>query len=177
MNFETLKNTDFFQFFNIHEIETKDGPNGMIIKIMKPGGFQEFIDIDFTLLKNGTLIEARLILEKNWIGNKSHTNPFANDIVKSFISLFGERDANQDVQLLSDYFYQLKGLDDRVIYVLGHEPKITILPDHLAGAVQVYLGDKERWELNITNIKIEMFSLSDPNKKVGIRITYPSAFY
>ncbi len=172
MNFEQLKDTDFFKFFHIHEVETKPGPNGTTIKIMKPGGFKEFIDIDFTLLNDSTLTDACLKIDKNWIGDKSHINPFANDIVKSFISLFAEAYANQDIQLLSDYISRLKGFDDRVIYVQGYEPKITKLPDHLKGAVQVYLGNKDKWEMNSINIKVEMFSLSETKSRIGIRIRY-----
>ncbi len=174
MNFKDLADTDFFSFFHIHEIESKSGPNGTVIKIMKPGGFKEFIDIDFTLLDDGTIIEARLRLDKGWIGNKNHLNPFANDIAKSYIYLFGNGEKYNEIKVLSDYIYHLKGIDDEVIYVQGHEPSLSTLPENIEGAINVYLGNREIWELDLGEIKLEMRQISENKPKVMVRFGLPT---
>ena len=84
IKYSELQQSEFFSFFNISEIKIEKTPELTEIRYLKPGGFQEFIDILFKI-KDDEIKEAQLILERSWIGNHKKINPFGTDITKSFI--------------------------------------------------------------------------------------------
>ncbi len=67
ISYSKLTKSDFFTFFNLNEIRSER--NSPTVKIIKPGGFQEYIDIEFHLNKKGEIIMAKLTLDRQWIGN------------------------------------------------------------------------------------------------------------
>lgn len=172
MKFQELLETDFFTFFNIHEQSASSGQINVTTKHLKPGGFQEFVDIECKVLPDGTLTEARLILDNEWIGNLAHINPFANDIAKSFISLFAKAEKHHEAEMLSEYLSHLKGASDKVIYAQEHEPRITKLPEELEGAIHVYLGGHDAWDSNMGDLKLELALIAEKKIKVLLRVEY-----
>ncbi|MHA1283193.1 MAG: hypothetical protein ACTSQP_11870 [Promethearchaeota archaeon] len=114
INYEQLKKTDFFNFFNLSEIDRKI-ENDFLLISLKPGGFQEFIDIQLKLYKND-IIEAKLSLDRSWIGDSNSINPFAKDIAKSFIgALFPDKIDEEFKISLVQAIWNTKGSEDLVI--------------------------------------------------------------
>lgn len=80
-----MKDREFFTFFNLTESDENRTEKKTIIKNLKPGGFQEYIDIQLMLNSQEEITQATISLERSWTGNADSLNPFAKDIVKSFI--------------------------------------------------------------------------------------------
>jgi hypothetical protein len=84
MPFNELKTTEFWEFFHIRETGSRRTDEGTQTIPAKTGGFQEFVDLEFTLSPNGLLHGARLTLSRKWI-HEMGLNPLALDIIKSLI--------------------------------------------------------------------------------------------
>lgn len=84
VNYDELKGSDFYQFFNIKEQKITNEGKYTRIEV-KTGGFREYIDIIFYLNENREIEKGILLLDRNWIGNEQSINPFGKDIAKSFI--------------------------------------------------------------------------------------------
>jgi len=140
MQFENLSETDFWKFFGIHVINEANGVVGRIIKNLKPGGFQESVDLQMTLEKDHSLYQVSLAIERNWMGNLVHVNPFAMDIMKSFIRQFGKLPQNPELEEIADHIEHFHGYSDNVIYVSGKEPHLDPLPEDLQGAIATIFG-------------------------------------
>ena len=79
--YSKFQNSEFYNFFNLTEDNFAIfGENDKFRQyFIKPGGFQEHIDILIVTTKD-LIINASLVLDREWIGNKKHLSPFANDI-------------------------------------------------------------------------------------------------
>ena len=137
MKLSDLKNSDFFTFFNLREINSIKIDNSIEIKEYKPGGFQDHIDIKFEISnKNDEIKSGTLLLDRDWIGNIESINPFGTDIAKSFIVAITPPDEKKSIEELAHYVFNLKGLKDIVIsceaFIFKFEesnPKIKIILD------------------------------------------------
>jgi len=115
-----LKKSEFFSFFNLTEVETSSplSPPPTLKKV-KPGGFQEHIDIEFYVNEHDELEEAILLLDREWIGDDKSINSFGKDIAKSFIEVVTpseeKKKENNQVKLLTHYLFNLKGSRDIII--------------------------------------------------------------
>jgi hypothetical protein len=88
---EDLKNSSFFRFFNVSEVRRVDAPRGRTVVQWETGGFKEHIRLSGVLGDKGRLLSATLLVSRKWIGAPGNINPFAKDIVKSFIDQFVPR--------------------------------------------------------------------------------------
>lgn len=79
-----LRSSDFYSFFHISETAIEGLLDHRSFKL-KTGGFQEFIDIEVLVDQNEKVHRALLTIARQWIAQMGATNPFAVDIVKSFI--------------------------------------------------------------------------------------------
>lgn len=140
MQYEILPESDFWKFFGIHEISEETGVLGRINKNLKPGGFQESVDLQMTLEKDLSVHQVNLTIERNWMGNLVHVNPFATDIMKSFIRQFGKLPQNPELEAIADHIEHFHGYSDNVIYVSGKEPHLDPLPEDLQGAIATIFG-------------------------------------
>ena len=114
-----MKKSEFFSFFNLTEVETSSPLSQPILKKVKPGGFQEHIDIEFYVNENDEIEKAVLLLDREWIGDDKSINLFSKDISKSFIdavtSSEEKKNENNQVKLLTHYLFNLKGSRDIII--------------------------------------------------------------
>ncbi len=107
-------NSDFYSFFNLEEIDRKGGEHGVISYYYKPGGFQEYIDLNF-IMKNNDILQGILKIDRIWLGDINHLNMFAKDITKSFLELLIPNDLKEFKLLLIQNIWNMKGNEDRVI--------------------------------------------------------------
>jgi len=111
-----LQQSDFYTFFNLHEITTtKTSKNNIILK---PGGFQEYISIEIKIDEQENVNEAILILDHEWIGNIELINPFGKDIAKSFIGTIIPPKVNSEFRdSLITSLWNMKGTKDVIICI------------------------------------------------------------
>ena len=119
VNYDELKKTDFFQFFNLHEMQIirKSELNDLTYIELETGGFQEFINIKLYINNERNIQKAELIMDRSWIGNAENINPFGKDIAKSFIYTMTPLDEKEKIESLSHYLWMLKGLNDNIISI------------------------------------------------------------
>ncbi len=82
VSLEEFKNSDFWSFFNLREINTQPLENNKKISL-KTGGFQSEIDLYIIVNSEGRITEGELKVKRKWMVGQP---PFALDIVRSFIN-------------------------------------------------------------------------------------------
>jgi hypothetical protein len=157
IRYSDLKKSDFFQFFNLTEVAiNKTDLSKKFIKL-KPGGFQEHIDIEFQL-DGDYIIGAKILLDRVWMGNHESINPFGTDIAKSFIVAFTPPREKESIRSLVFFLMNLKGDKDILIpcqkpyqYFEKSEPEIVPFLD-------VYRNQRE---LSIFPLKDTIFLIKN----------------
>jgi hypothetical protein len=151
INYDELKNSDFYQFFNIKEQGTTNKDNYTRIKV-KTGGFQEYIDIKFYLNENREIEKGILLLDRNWVGNKESINPFGKDIVKSFILAVIPLEGNgKKIKDLAEHIFALKGENDQIIYLKENKPENKEITEGIVNILNVYKNKSDKAEYNLEN--------------------------
>ena len=137
LDYQDLLLTDFFKFFNCKEIASKE-EDSRIIKQVKTGGYQEYIDIEFHLNEAGELIEATLLLDRSWVGDHENLNPFAKDIAKSFVEVVAPVENKKDVQELVYRIFHQQGSKDRVITIRTPRDEYGVPPLEIKKILEVF---------------------------------------
>lgn len=91
MRWNDLKQSGFFRWFGITEIEREVTGDGFVSRC-KPGGYQEVIDLSFTVGGGSRVCLAELEMDRAWMDDAG-TAPFAADLSKSFVLALGSGDA------------------------------------------------------------------------------------
>jgi len=88
MTYDEFTTSGFWTFFHLTEVDRKkqsDNSNTMVI--LKTSGFQNEIDLNVIVNQKNRLVEGVLSLRRSWvIGPPYGLNPFALDIVRSFVA-------------------------------------------------------------------------------------------
>jgi hypothetical protein len=160
-----LKASEFFTFFNVHEVSRqKSGPGSVKTLQCKPGGFQEFIDISFDVDAGGGIVSARLLLDRSWIGTAEHVNPFANDITKSFIDALVPAGDHATIDPLLHAIMDAKGIGDKRIYL--HDQPRDLNPNfNTVKALGVYLAVIPRHEIVMGSCLLRIENVSAGNRE------------
>jgi hypothetical protein len=138
MKYSELQDREFFTFFNLTESDENRTEKKTIIKNLKPGGFQEYIDIQLMLNSQEEITQATISLERSWTGNADSLNPFAKDIVKSFIKALTPIDEIAQTAPLVDALFHLKGLNDKIISINSRNKKMDDYPPTVMDFIDVY---------------------------------------
>lgn len=83
--YEDFKKGDLWTFFRMSESERFEMLSGHQFVRCKPGAFQDFIDVELILSRTGNVVQGNLYVARSWIANAKSMNPFAIDIVTSFV--------------------------------------------------------------------------------------------
>ncbi|TFG15812.1 MAG: hypothetical protein EU535_01030 [Promethearchaeota archaeon] len=166
VSYSKLKDTDFFTFFNLSEINRIDQniPRNSKTILLKPGGFQQFIDISFQI-SNDQIFKACLSLDRNWIGDEKSINPFAKDITKSFLMALFPEGLNQEFKMmLVQGIWNMKGSQDRIFcideVILNWE---SSNPD-IKKFINIFQGIDIHHEIDFKLLSIQMFNEFDKTK-------------
>jgi hypothetical protein len=79
-----IERSQLFTWFHCGETGRERSPDGGTVVRLKPGGFQEFIDIELDLDAAWRLRRAALTLDRAWAGG-AQSRAFADDLAKSFL--------------------------------------------------------------------------------------------
>ncbi|MFX1236505.1 MAG: hypothetical protein ACFFAS_17965 [Promethearchaeota archaeon] len=164
MNFESFKNSDFYFFFNLSEIKTsKSFP--LYIKL-KPGGFQEHIDLEIVLEEHKEIKQAILMLDRFWIGNEVSINPFGKDIAKSFIDLMLPSNPTVDFkESLITSLWNLKGSNEKIICIDKVVEAWESSNVEVKHFLDVYRGSMKGFKKIMNKIELTMENIKDDNKE------------
>jgi hypothetical protein len=166
VNYNELKSSDFFNFFNLHEI--KDQKTSQFFKKLKPGGFQEYIDIELYLNNNNDVEKAQLGLDRKWIGNYENINPFGKDLAKSFIDAvvpYEEKEGEDNVIILLVHFlFNMVGTKDKIIPCTAPLYHFEESSDVVKTFLDVYRNLIPSYELSLKHSKIEISNIMQNNK-------------
>ena len=175
ITYTQLKKTDFYSFFNLREIKREYNENEIVSIFLKPGGFQEFIDITVQI-KRDVIIKAMLELDRKWIGDITHLNAFAQDITKSFIGAFLLDEIGDFKLLLVQGIWNLKGTRDRIICLDEVVRNWESVNPQIKKILDVYRGNKKCYEISFEKVILSIFNEIDKvenRNKLLLRIEIP----
>lgn len=88
MTYDEFTTSDFWRFFHLTEVDRKKQSDGNhTIITLRTGGFQSNIDLNVTINQKNRLVGGLLSTKRSWVlGPPYGLNPFALDIVRSFIA-------------------------------------------------------------------------------------------
>ncbi|MFW9933721.1 MAG: hypothetical protein ACFFDR_13855 [Candidatus Thorarchaeota archaeon] len=174
ITYTNIKYSDFFSFFNVRETSKVKHGDNVTIKL-KPGGFQEFIDIEFIIDSDEFLTESNLWLDRSWIGNEDRLNVFAKDIAKSYIRDMIVIDLQDQVATIVDILFQVKGETDHIITISGDDPPSIqdVYVPELRSLVRTFAGLEPSWIFETSEFIIQMDNTDNEGReRLRIRIQY-----
>jgi hypothetical protein len=161
--YAALQQTELFSFFNIRETGRANSGEHMQTISCKPGGFQESIDLAFNVARDDSLRGASLLLDRSWIGNGEHVNPFANDITKSFIDGLVPESDQPAVKHLVAAIMDAKGHNDKRINL--HPPEQKGAPSiNTIKAMATYLGAIPLHVIDLASSKVKLENVTLDNR-------------
>jgi len=148
MDYSSLKRSELFTFFHITEMSrSKSSADGLTRVSLKPGGFQEFIDLEAGIDEASLLRFMTLIMDRHWVGDVCSVNPFAKDITKTFmLTVVPEEDLPLAKDVI-DGIWNLTGASDKVYHLKQQTEVEESYDPQVVLAQRVFLGEKERFEM------------------------------
>ena len=140
LTYAEFQNTDFYKFFHTHEtgrdvqeIEgfLHDNTQVTIVRL-EPGAFQPEIRLEITLDEQTRLRQGVLAIKRSWlIGKPFGINPYALDILKSFIATITPQTERPIMDQLITKLYNLRNPNyvKQVISDKKDQPLLTFLGD------------------------------------------------
>lgn len=90
LQWDDLLKSGFFQWFGITQTGSEGKKDGQLIRC-KPGGFQDSIDLTFSVTSAGAVSGSELSMDRSWMDDPK-TAPFAGDIAKSWVLELAQND-------------------------------------------------------------------------------------
>lgn len=108
--YDEFASSDFWKFFHLQEVERKEMDKYCNTRIvLKTGGFQSEIDLSIKVNQKNRLVEGQLNVKRSWIiGPQYGLNPFAVDIVRSFITALTPPSDQESASDLIKMFHQIQ---------------------------------------------------------------------
>ena len=119
ISWATFQTTDFYHWFHLAEVGRAPGEGGTVAIHLKPGAFQEWIDLRFTIDGQQMLQGATLRLERAWMEQAGVAAASAIDLSASFLAT------------LAPDFAAARDLADHLRQRLRRNPGTIIGPDAL----------------------------------------------
>ena len=161
MSYDELRKTELFSFFSFTETGRKPMADGMQEIHLKPGGFQEFIDVKMKIDRSQKVHQGVLYLDRDWIGGHMTVSPFGKDLAKSFIAAVTPPTDRKKADKVVSTIWNIQGSDDRVIEIQEDqvsESSIEVLE-------QVYIGIEDRFEMKLEKSCIKIENVMDVGRK------------
>ena len=164
MSYDELRKTDLFSFFNFTEAGRKPIANDMQEIYLKPGGFQEFIDVIMKVDRFQKVHSGVLYLDRDWIGSPMTISPFGKDLAKSFIAAVTPPTDRKKADNIVNTIWNVQGMSDRVIAIQPNGPKDLVPEPPIEKLQQVYLGVEDCFEMNLEQSHIKVENIIDLGK-------------
>jgi len=164
MSYEDLQKTELFSFFHFTESGRRAAPGGFQEIHYKPGGFQEFIDVQMKVDRSQIVHEGVLYLDRDWIGGPMTVNPFGKDLAKSFIAAICPQKDKETVERVVSTIWNLQGSKDKVITIHPDGPDDLTKEVPIEELEQVYLGISKIFEMTCEESSIKIENVVDIGK-------------
>ncbi len=168
MEYYKLKETELFSFFHFTETGRRPHVRGLTEICLKPGGFQEFIDVSMRVDREQGVHEGILLLDRDWIGGPMTVNPFGKDLAKSFVEAVTHPEDKEKACAVVTTIWNLTGSNDKPQYV---EDKPKCAEEDIEKLTDVYLGIEKCYSLEMDNCKIVIENVEDvgrPRLRISI---------
>ncbi len=165
MSYDELRNTELFSFFSFSETGRRPLPDGMQEVHLKPGGFQEFIDVKMKIDRSQMVHQGVLYLDRDWIGSPMTVSPFGKDLAKSFIAAVTPPDDRKKADNIVSTIWYIQGTGDKVISVESEGPKDIVADLPIEELQQVYLGIEDKYEMKLEKSFIKVENVTDVGRK------------
>jgi hypothetical protein len=165
MRYEELRETDLFSFFHFIEAGRRRTPEGLVEVMLKPGGFQEFIDVSVIIDRSSVVHKGILLLDRDWVGGSRTINPFGKDLAKSFVEAVTDPVDKDRASGIVTTLWRITGSDDIIVRIRDDdrtEPKVTEFLEHL---VNVYLGSSQEFSKRLKRTKVSIQNVVDVSRK------------
>ncbi|HYU19000.1 MAG TPA: hypothetical protein VEQ11_09910 [Chloroflexota bacterium] len=87
LSWDGFQRSQLFSWVHVHEVGRTSFGDGRVAVGLKPGAFEEQIDLQVDLDAAGAIRTASLWLDRSWLGGPGRGSPFASDIAKSFLAV------------------------------------------------------------------------------------------
>jgi len=158
MEYSRLKETELFSFFHFTEIGRRPQSSGMMEILLKPGGFQEFIDVAMRVDRSEGVHEGVLLLDRDWIGGPMTINPFGKDLAKSFVEAVIHPEDKEKASSVVSSIWDASGSMDEVLYLHGKGEKRE---EQYQKLTSVYYGTEKSFSLELIKSKILVENVED----------------
>jgi hypothetical protein len=158
MEYSRLKETELFSFFHFTETGRRPKSSGMMEIYLKPGGFQEFIDVAMKVDRSEGVHEGILLLDRDWIGGPMTINPFGKDLAKSFVEAVIHPEDKEKASSVVSSIWELSGSKDEVIYLHDKGEKQK---EHYQKLSDVYYGTEKCFSLELMKSKLLVENVED----------------
>ncbi len=165
MSYDELQKTDLFSFFSFTETGRRPMPDGMQEIHLKPGGFQEFIDIKMKIDRSQKVHQGILYLDRDWIGSAMTVSPFGRDLAKSFIDAVTPPDDRKRADNVVNTIWNIQGSSDREISIHPDSPKDQEPEPPIVELEHVYLGIEDKYEMKLEMSHIMVENVIDVGRK------------
>ncbi|MFW9807730.1 MAG: hypothetical protein ACFFFK_13475 [Candidatus Thorarchaeota archaeon] len=165
MSYDELRKTDLFSFFNFTETGRKPITSGMQEIYLKPGGFQEFIDVRMKVDRFQKVHSGVLYLDRDWIGSPMTVSPFGKDLAKSFIAAVTPSTDRKKADSIVNTIWNVQGTSDREIAIKPNSPKDLVTESPIEKLQQVYLGLEDCFEMKLECSHIKVENVTDIGRK------------
>ncbi len=169
MEYHKLKESELFSFFHFTETGRRPQSRGFTEICLKPGGFQEFIDVSMKVDRDEGVHEGILLLDRDWIGGPMTVNPFGKDLAKSFVeAVTHPKDKDKACSVITT-IWNLSGSKDRILYL---DDKESAIEDQIEKLTNVYLGIEKCYSREFEKCKIVIENIEDVGRpRLRISIT------
>lgn len=165
MIYDELRDTDLFTFFNFTEVGRQRTPEGLVEVRLKPGGFQEFIDVLLHIDRSSVVQKGVLLLDREWVGSPSTINPFGKDLAKSFVQAVTHPDDKERAAGIVTTLWRVTGSDDIIVRIRGSDKTEQRVSEFLDRLVEVYLGTAEEFNKTLSKTRVSMKNIVSLGKK------------
>jgi hypothetical protein len=173
MSYEELRKTDLFSFFSFSETGRRPMIDGMQEIHLKPGGFQEFIDVTMKIDRFQKVHQGVLYLDREWIGSPMTVSPFGKDLAKSFIAAVTPPIDRKKADNVANTIWSVQGISDREIAIQPQSPKDLFPELPIEELVHVFLGIEDKFEMKLEKSCITVENVTDVGRK-RLRISIES---
>lgn len=165
MSYDELRKTDLFSFFSLTETGRRPMADGMQEIHLKPGGFQEFIDVKMKIDRSQRVHQGVLYLDRDWIGGPMTVSPFGKDLAKSFIAAVTPPTDRKKADNVVSAIWNIQGSSDNVIAIQPQSPKDQIPESPIEVLEQVYFGIEDKFEMKLEKSSIKIENVIDVGRK------------
>ncbi len=165
MSYEELRKTELFSFFHFTESGRRPMADGMQEIHLKPGGFQEFIDLTMKVDRSQNVHEGILYLDRDWIGSPMTVSPFGKDLAKSFIDAITPPIDKKKASSVVSTIWNIQGSSDIMIPIQPQDSKDLVPEIPIDELVQVYLGTEDKFEMRLEKSFIKVENVIDVGRK------------